>query len=92
VRAKRWLVGIGTSVAVLAIVAALLYLYGGMQPPSAEARAVYAAEVAAGRQPPLDARFVIPIPGCICHSDDPVLQAQHSVRRMVGCGECHTRD
>jgi alkanesulfonate monooxygenase SsuD/methylene tetrahydromethanopterin reductase-like flavin-dependent oxidoreductase (luciferase family) len=90
-RIKRWLAGIGITVAVLAVVAAGLYLFGGMQPPSAEARAAYAADVAAGGQPAVDARFVISIPGCVCHTDDPVLQVQHSVRRMSECGGCHTR-
>jgi hypothetical protein len=91
VRTKRWLIRIGVVIVVLAGVAGALYLFGGMQPPSAEAKAAYAAEVAAGRQPALSARFVIPIPGCVCHSGDPVLQVQHSVRRMGECSGCHTR-
>ena len=90
-RIKRWLIGLGITVAVLAAVAAALFLFGGMQPPSAEARAAYTVEVAAGRQPAVGARFVIPIPGCVCHTSDPVLQVQHSVIRMSECGGCHSR-
>jgi hypothetical protein len=88
---KRVLVGLGVTVTVLAILAGALYLFGGMQPPSAEVRAAYAAEVAAGRQPAIAARFTIPVPGCVCHTDDPVLQVQHSVRRMSECSGCHSR-
>ena len=84
-----WVVSV---LAFLAILAVVLYAYGGPMPASAEAKAAYAAEVAAGRQGavPLD-RFVIPIPGCTCHSDDPVLQVQHSVRRINTCTACHSR-
>lgn len=88
---KKVLIGAGVAVLVLAAMAGVVYLFGGMQPPSAEARAAYAAEVAAGRRPAIEARFTIPIPGCVCHADDPVLQMQHSVRRMSECGGCHSR-
>jgi len=91
VRIRRWLIGAGVVVTVLAVAATVLYLFGGMQPPSAEARAAYAVEVAAGRHPAVEARFVIPIPGCVCHSDDPVRQVQHAALRMNECGGCHTR-
>jgi hypothetical protein len=86
---KRILKGIGVAVAVLVVVAALLYEFGGMLPASAGSQAAYAAEVAAGRQPAIQARFTIPVPGCVCHSNDPVLQMQHSNRRMSECGRCH---
>jgi len=88
---KKVLVRIGVPVLALLLFAGVLYLFGGMQPPSAAARTVYAVEVAAGRQPAVEARFTIPIPGCVCHTDDPVLQVQHWVRRMSECGGCHSR-
>jgi alkanesulfonate monooxygenase SsuD/methylene tetrahydromethanopterin reductase-like flavin-dependent oxidoreductase (luciferase family) len=91
VRLRRWLIGSGAAVFVLVAVAGVLYLFGGEQPPSASVRAAYAAEVAAGRQPALAGRFVVPIPGCVCHSDDPVLQMQHAARRMSECSGCHDR-
>jgi hypothetical protein len=78
-------------VAVLAVTGVLLYSFGGMWPASDASKAAYAAEVAAGRQPAIEARFTIPIPGCVCHSDDPVLQIQHSNRRMSECRGCHGR-
>jgi hypothetical protein len=88
-RRTRVLTGIGVTLVVLLAAAALLYAFGGMWPPSAEARAAYAAEVAAGRQPAVQGRFTIPVPGCVCHSDDPVLQTQHSTRRISECSGCH---
>lgn len=83
------LVWAGLVLASLLLLAVVLYGFGGMMPPSEEARTLYADEVAAGRQPAIESRFVIPIPGCVCHSDDPVLQMQHSVRRMNECSSCH---
>jgi len=88
---KKVLIWLGVTVLVLAALAAALYRFGGMWPPSGEARAAYAVEVAAGRQPAVEGRFTIPIPGCVCHSDDPVLQMQHSVRRIEECRGCHSR-
>lgn len=91
VAVRRWLARIGIAVAVLLAVVGILYAFGGEQAPPAWARSAYAAEVAAGRQPALQARFVIPIPGCVCHSGDPVSQMRHSVYRMSECGDCHSR-
>lgn len=88
---KRLLIGVGVTLLVLLATAALLFGFGSMWPPSAEARAAYAAEVSAGRQPEVPARFTVPVPGCVCHSDDPVLQLQHSTRRINECGGCHRR-
>jgi hypothetical protein len=86
---RRILKGIGVTVGVLVVVAALLFEFGGMWPAPAASQAAYAAEVAAGRRPEIQARFTIPVPGCVCHSNDPVLQMQHSNRRMSECGGCH---
>jgi hypothetical protein len=90
-RLRRALIRIGVTLSVLAAAAAVLYGFGGMWPPTAEVRAAYAAEVAAGRQPAVQGRFTIPVPGCVCHSDDPVLQLRHASRRISECGGCHTR-
>lgn len=87
----RILLGIGATVLALLATAALLYLFGGMERPSAETRATYDRLHADGRAAPLERRFVIPIPGCKCHSDDPVLTMEHSVRRIRDCSGCHAR-
>ncbi len=86
---KRVLKGFAIAVAVLVLLAVLVYEFGGMMPPSAEAKAQYAQLVAAGQQPPVPNRLHIPIPGCVCHSPDPVLQVQHSTRSMNQCASCH---
>jgi len=87
---RRTLVVLGIIVALLAVLGVLVYNYGGMSgsvyPGMPEQ---YAQLVAAGQAPPIHKRFVIPIPGCQCHSTDPVLTAQHSVRRMSECNKCH---
>jgi len=88
---KRILVGVGVTLLLLVVVAAALYLFGGMQPPSLAVRSAYAAAVAAGRQPAVEARFTIPVPGCVCHTDDVALQMQHANRRMSECASCHDR-
>lgn len=66
-----------------------LYSFGGMWVRTPEMRQAYDRLVDTGQAPALQPAFVVPIPGCVCHSDDPVLQAQHSVRRIRDCGECH---
>lgn len=89
--ARRLLVGLGVTVLLLAALVAVLYAFGSMMPPSAEARQAYAAQVAAGAEPPVESSFHIPIPGCVCHSPDPVLQVQHESRHVRECADCHSR-
>jgi len=33
--------------------------------------------------------LAIEIPGCVCHSDDPDLVAEHAAYRMSECFDCH---
>jgi len=73
----------------LVVLAATLYFLGGMWTRTPQMRSAYDALVTSGQARPIEARFVVPIPGCVCHSDDPVLQAEHSVRRVSECSECH---
>jgi hypothetical protein len=90
----RVLKGIGitiVSLVVLLVVGAfMLYNFGGMW-GSAEPGVLdqYDQWVATGQAPAIEKRFVIPIPGCQCHSKDPRLTAQHTRRRMNECGKCH---
>jgi hypothetical protein len=90
-RRRRILIGVGIALGVLIALAGLLYAFGGMWPPSEATRAAYAAMVARGEQPAIESRFTIPIPGCVCHTDDPVLQMQHAGRRISECKGCHSR-
>ena len=68
----------------------LLYNFGGMSGSAVPGvLQQYDRMVAAGQAAPIQKRFVIPIPGCQCHSTDPVLTAQHTRRRMNECDKCH---
>lgn len=90
---KRVLIGIAAFFAVLVVVAVMLFFYGGMS-SSANDPAIkqqYEQLVAAGQVQPVQKRFVIPIPGCTCHSSDPYLTEQHRNRRMRECAGCHSR-
>lgn len=74
----------------LVAVAFVAYNYGSMEPPTAEMRAQYDAFVTAGDvQPAPAAGFHVPIPGCRCHSSEPVQQVQHAGYRMRECSRCH---
>jgi hypothetical protein len=88
---RRIAIGIAVTVAVLATLAALLYSFGGMARPAPEMRAAYDRLVTDGRVAALESRFVIPIPGCRCHSADPVVTMQHSGYRIRDCraSGCH---
>ena len=87
---KRVGIGIGVTVVLLVVLGVSLYEWGGMSgsvDPTMPAR--YDALVAQGKAQPIQARFVIPIPGCTCHSTDPVQTAMHRAYRMSECGRCH---
>ena len=87
---RRVLFGLFVAFAVIFFTGVMLYEFGSMWVPSAETRASYDALVASGQVPDEVVRqFHIPIPGCVCHSDDPVLTMQHSTRRISQCMGCH---
>ncbi len=85
----RVLLGMGWTVAALLTLGVVLYAVGGMWVRTSEMRSAYDALVASGQQPTLEKTLVVPIPGCVCHSDDPVAQAQHSTRHIRDCMTCH---
>lgn len=90
----RILKGVGitlvVAVVLVAVTGLLLYNFGGMSGSAIPGVLdQYDQLVVAGQVPALEKRFVIPIPGCQCHSKDPVLTAQHARRRMKECGKCH---
>lgn len=83
-------IGIGATVVTIVLLGVLVYDFGGMSGsavPGIEGQ--YARLVESGQAQPIRNRFVIPIPGCRCHSKDPVLTAQHSRRHMNECAKCH---
>lgn len=75
----------------LALLAAVAYAFGGPWLPTREQRVSYERLVSAGQAPALERRFVVPIPGCVCHSKDPGQVVQHSNWRIRECSSCHSR-
>lgn len=96
-RKRGWLarlgIGAGVTVAVLAVAGVALYNFGGMSGSVNDPamRQQYEQLVASGQVKPVEKRFVIPIPGCQCHSTDPYLTEQHRNRRINQCSSCHSR-
>jgi hypothetical protein len=79
-------------VGLLAVTGFVLYQYGSMEPPSAQMRAQYAALRTAGVAPAVQpAGFHVPIPGCKCHSTDPVQTLKHEGYTIRQCSSCHSR-
>jgi len=89
---KRLLLGAAFAFAALFLVTGVLYRFGSMWFPDPEIKARYDTLVTTGAVPDtVKQQFHIPIPGCVCHSDDPVVTMQHSTRRISQCMECHGR-
>ncbi len=81
---------LGVLLVLLVVTGLLLYNFGGMSGSAVPGvLQQYDQMVAAGQAQPIQKRFVIPIPGCQCHSKDPALTAQHTRRRMSECNKCH---
>lgn len=93
-RGRRILKRVGitllTLIAVVIVLALVAYDFGSMEPPSADMRAQYAALASAGKVTPVPPGGLhLPIPGCRCHSTDPVQQVQHASYTMRECSRCH---
>ena len=57
---------------------------GGPDPESYESMAAFIDSCASVSSP-----LAIEIPGCMCHSDDPDVVAEHEQYRMNQCAGCH---
>lgn len=86
---KRVAIVIGWAVAALLALGVVAYAFGGPARPTREVRAEYDALVAAGEAQAVKQPFVVPIPGCRCHSDDPEAIVTHATYRMRDCSDCH---
>jgi hypothetical protein len=73
----------------LVLLIAAAYAFGGPWVPTREQAVSYDQLVRAGLAPAMERRLVLPIPGCVCHSDDPVKVVQHSNLRIRECASCH---
>lgn len=90
---QRVLITLAGVVVAIAGAAAVLYTLGG---PSGsiydpEIGTEYDRLVEAGAIAPVQQQFVIPIPGCTCHSTDPRLTEEHRNHRINECMDsgCH---
>jgi hypothetical protein len=88
---KRVLLGLVVTLLALGLVAVGLFYFGGPSTPApgpaADTGATAAPSPMTGA--PGDQRFIIEVPGCTCHSDDPAVVAEHATYRMSECSECH---
>ena len=90
-----WAARVGLTLVVLALVlvvaGSFLYRFGTMETPAPAMQAAYAVLVASGGVAPIAPAvgLHVPIPGCTCHSPDPVLQMQHRYRTISECSRCH---
>lgn len=88
----KTLIIMATVAGVLAVIAIGLFVFGTpttpqVSPSAAPEGTVFppATETAPGASSPL----AIEVPGCVCHSDDPQLVAEHATYRMSQCFDCH---
>lgn len=87
---RRLAMGFFGTIGALALLGVVLYGLGGPMGPTREQRDAYEALRAAGlAEAPANEQFVVPIPGCVCHSDDPVAVVEHAEYRIRDCGACH---
>lgn len=86
---KKFLIGFGYALLGIFFLGSMAFAFGSMWVPSADTRAAYEQLRVAGQAPEYDRQFHIPIPGCVCHSDNPVTVMQHSNRRINQCNGCH---
>lgn len=91
---KRTAVIVGSAVLVIAALVVAMFAFGKPVTPQASSQAATPAGVAPapavggapdGGSDPL----AVEIPGCVCHSDDPEIVAEHASYRMSQCFGCH---
>ncbi len=89
----RVLLGIGATIVGIVVLALVLYNFGGMGGSANDPamKQQYERLVQAGEITPVREAFVIPIPGCTCHSTDPRLTEEHRYYHMNQCMDagCH---
>ena len=100
---KCIIIGLGATVAVLMALVAAMFAFGiptAPQAPPSVATPGGAVPASLGVSTPPGALgepdaddaaspLAIQIPGCVCHSDDPQVVADHATYRMSQCFDCH---
>ena len=94
---RRVEIGLGATVLVLVALVAAMFAFGRPVAPRVTPQqatpggtADGGAEPSAALQPaPPSGPLAIEVPGCVCHSDDPQVVAEHATYRMSQCFDCH---
>ena len=94
---SRLAIGLGLAFFMVAAAAVVLFTLGTpAAPASAGAPAAPAVGGATAQSAVIsapeadgDVPLAIEVPGCVCHSDDPALVAEHAQYRMNQCFDCH---
>ena len=84
---KRIGIGAGVTVFVLAAVVVTVFAFGKPMTPQVGTEPM-SPPADAGPAPVSDP-LAVQIPGCVCHSDDPAVVAEHASYRMSECFGCH---
>lgn len=91
---KRIVLIAGSAVLVTAALVVAMFAFGKPVTPQTSSEAAAPPEVVS-TQTPVGASgsgsdlLAVEIPGCVCHSDDPAVVAEHASYRMSQCFECH---
>lgn len=91
---KRLIVGLAAVVLVLGTSVLAMFTFGTPVSPRAPLHeAAPEAGLADGAKAPSpvvpSGPLAIEVPGCVCHSDDPQVVAEHATYRMSQCFDCH---
>jgi len=90
---KRLIAGLAAVVLVLGTSVLAMFAFGTPASPRAPLHeAVPGADAAGPAEAPASAPsgpLAIEVPGCVCHSDDPQVVAEHATYRMSQCFDCH---
>lgn len=91
---KRVIVGLAAIVLVLGVLVAAMFAFGtpvaSQVPPQPAAPAGGPVDAAEAVSPAsTSGPLAIEVPGCVCHSDDPQVVAEHATYRMSQCFDCH---
>lgn len=90
---QRLAMALGAMIAVIVLLGGVLYFFGGPGGSVYDPRIgqEYDRLLESGEITPVQRQFVVPIPGCTCHSTDPRLTEEHRFHRMSECMDsgCH---
>ncbi|MBF4509041.1 MAG: hypothetical protein ISP10_00975 [Aeromicrobium sp.] len=90
---KRIVIGLGATVLVLAALVAAMFAFGTPTAPKAPPSSAVPSGAVSSADSTADVTaspLAVQVPGCVCHSDDPQVVAEHATYRMSQCFDCHS--